>query len=307
MSAKSSFSTTSRSLLTPRSSSTAEASTSTGGTGGEGTRSSGRASIEDNPVLLELIPDLAAHQLFDPEILWRDEAYRDMLVHGSFVGVGGGGGTGAGEDGVPPAGIDEPGTGEFRRRRTIAAEPTMPILPECPSQENSSVSRMDLSVHSGRDNDTETLHSQNTSRKGSSAFHSSYTLSRSDAPDIIIENYNIEEALDRLSNRRHDSVSSKDASTSTANNHHPFQNDFLPPVPSSSHAVDSTCASGEPAVRASQPSAADIVNGLVDINADIKYIDADSNGQSLILDDDDIEESYSSSELAGSPYYESTV
>ncbi len=45
---------------------------------------------------------------------------------------------------------------EFPRRRTMA-EPTLPILPECPSGENSSVSRMDVSIHSGKDVDAETL------------------------------------------------------------------------------------------------------------------------------------------------------
>ncbi len=47
-------------------------------------------------------------------------------------------------------------TADFPRRRTMA-EPTLPILPECPSGENSSVSRMDVSIHSGRDVDAETL------------------------------------------------------------------------------------------------------------------------------------------------------
>ena len=120
-----------------------------------------------------------------------------MLAHGRFMMTQ-----------VPqPEDTSEESAMEYTRRRTMA-EPTLPILPECPSQENSSVSRMDMSVHSGRDNDTETIHSQNTSRKGSSAFHSNYTLSRADAPDIIIENYNVSECADNNSNgRKHDNSS----------------------------------------------------------------------------------------------------
>ncbi len=234
-----------------------------------------------------------------------------MLTHGSFVRTQ----PPAGHGGVPGenggGGPDEP-TVEYRRRRTMA-EPTMPILPECPSQENSSVSRMDLSIHSGGagGNDTDaagTPHSsQNASRKGSSAFHSSYTLSRADAPDIIIENCNIEEALDRLSNRRHDSVSSRDASTSTHGTDE--QNNAVPlprATPGSSGHLPAGDGGASPATSDSV-SAGEIVSGLVDVRGEIAFMDEEEHENNTLDLDLDLEESYSSSELAGIPYCESTV
>ena len=224
-----------------------------------------------------------------------------MLTHGRFVMTQT---QPYGEDGT-----DEP-TMEYTRRRTMA-EPTLPILPECPSQENSSVSRMDMSVHSGRDNDTETIHSQNTSRKGSAAFHSNYTLSRADAPDIIIENYNIADNLDNLSNRRHDSITSRNASTSTHAKQDELNNsrNKVGAVPS--------CSYHSPTTRAKRGdsgavTAADIVNGLVDTNGDILYMDADSNENvELELKEQvmDIGEGSSSSDTedVAPSYYESIV
>ena len=220
-----------------------------------------------------------------------------MLAHGRFMMTQ-----------VPQSGYNEEGneesTMEYPRRRTMA-EPTLPILPECPSQENSSVSRMDMSVHSGRDNDTETIHSQNTSRKGSAAFHSNYTLSRADAPDIIIENYNITECVDNVSNKRRDSVSSRNIASSTQV-HGGVTNLKNKQVTSSC----SFLSSNKPITNSKSPTAGDIVNGLVDVNGDIMFMDAESNEtgqleqekQTMNIGDDS-----SSSEIDCTPYFESIV
>ena len=60
------FSLNSRSLLTPRSSGTTSMLEQTISTD----QSSARASIEENPILLELelIPDLAVQEMLDPEV-----------------------------------------------------------------------------------------------------------------------------------------------------------------------------------------------------------------------------------------------
>ena len=220
-----------------------------------------------------------------------------MLAHGRFVMTQ-----------VPQSGYNEEGneesTMEYPRRRTMA-EPTLPILPECPSQENSSVSRMDMSVHSGRDNDTETIHSQNTSIKGSAAFHSNYTLSRADAPDIIIENYNITECVDNVSNKRRDSVSSRNISSSTQV--HGGVNNLK------NKQVTSSCSflsSNKPITNSKSPTAGDIVNGLVDVNGDIMFMDAESNETGQFEQEKqtmNIGEDSSSSEIDCTPYFESIV
>ncbi len=177
--------------------------------------------------------------------------------------------------------------------------------------------------------------SQNTSRKGSSTFHSNYTLSRADAPDIVIERYNPDECqihntdeyhihnmeecsqryneeecqrynldeLDNIMGLRHDSVSSRDASTSTHDKD--SLNNTVPKMKGMKDSSLQTMVAKETmtpamvameALNAATPScsyhhhsntttsnnrksvtAADLVNGLIDTNGDVMYIDADSN------------------------------
>ncbi len=73
-------------------------------------------------------------------------------------------------------------TAEFPRRRTMA-EPTLPILPECPSGENSSVSRMDVSIHSGRDVDAETLQVMTEPTPPAPPCSDHHNPSRTNSPD----------------------------------------------------------------------------------------------------------------------------
>ena len=116
------------------------------------------------------------------------------------------------------------------------------------------------------------------------------------------QRYNLDENLDNLPTRRHDSVSSRDASTSThdkdsINNMLPqtvvargsnsqrmvardtisqamVAKEAIPPAtPSCSYHNTSTMTRN----NVKSMTAADLVNGLVDTNGDVMYIDADSN------------------------------
>ncbi len=87
-------------------------------------------------------PDIDIREMVDPEILWQAGMLGDLEGHlvADYYDC---------EGEQTPDGV---------RRKTLA-EPSLPILPEVPSQENSSVSRMDCSIHSGgrRESDVDTL------------------------------------------------------------------------------------------------------------------------------------------------------
>ena len=91
-------------------------------------------------------PEYEIHEIVEPDLLWRSGMITNVEPGCGMHLVG---------DYYDGEGEQSP---ELTRRKTLA-EPSLPILPEVPSQENSSVSRLDCSIHSGgrRESELEAL------------------------------------------------------------------------------------------------------------------------------------------------------
>ena len=99
-----------------------------------------------NGAVVDGLEEQDVEDMVNTDLLWRSGVLADIDGPCSLHYLG---------DLYDPEGEQTP---EGGRRKTLA-EPSLPILPEVPSQENSSISKMDCSIHSGgrRESELEAL------------------------------------------------------------------------------------------------------------------------------------------------------